>query len=116
MTFQHITGLTVRLYEPAVTGQDPFGGDICELIPTDIANVLVSPAQQGGQEVLEAAALQGKKAVYMLAIPKEDGHDWKDKTVEFFGERFRVIGYPTQGIDHLIPGPWNRKVLVERCE
>jgi len=36
--------------------------------------------------------------------------------VDFFGERFRVIGKPTKGLEHLIPLRWNMKVRVERIE
>jgi hypothetical protein len=36
--------------------------------------------------------------------------------VEFFGQRFRTIGFPTQGIEELIPLAWNKKVKVERYE
>lgn len=51
---------------------------------------------------------------YILAIPKGDQHSWIDKKIEFFGETFRTIGFPIQGIDELIPLKWNKKVKVER--
>jgi hypothetical protein len=43
-------------------------------------------------------------------------HTWTDRKVEFFGETFRAIGAPTQGIDALIPLAWNKKIRVERYE
>jgi len=51
-----------------------------------------------------------------LAIPKGDTNDWENQEVRFFGERWRVIGMPLQGIDELIPLDWNKKVMVERYE
>jgi hypothetical protein len=36
--------------------------------------------------------------------------------VEFFGEKFRTIGAPTQGIEDMIPLSWNKKVKVVRYE
>ena len=32
---------------------------------------------------------------------------------EFFGRRWKTIGMPIQGLDHLIPLRWNKKVRVE---
>ena len=58
--------------------------------------------------------LTGKKAVYTLAIPKGDTHDWEDKEVKFFGKRWRTFGIPLEGIEQLIPLDWNKKVMVER--
>ena len=53
---------------------------------------------------------------FNYTTPKGDDHVWTDRTVEFFGETFRTIGNPTQGIDELIPLDWNKKVKVERYE
>jgi hypothetical protein len=36
--------------------------------------------------------------------------------VDFFGERFRIVGKPTKGIEALIPLSWNMKVRVQRIE
>lgn len=33
--------------------------------------------------------------------------------MQFFGATWAVLGIPTMGIDELIPGPWNKKVVVE---
>ena len=38
----------------------------------------------------------------------------RDRKVSFFGETFKTYGEPTQGIEHLIPLAWNKKVKVER--
>ena len=46
-------------------------------------------------------------------IPKGDTHNWEDAEIEFFGERWRSVGMTTQGLEHMIPLEWNKKVLVE---
>ena len=109
-------GITVTLYERTQTGTDEFNRPIYEEAPAEVHNVLVAPADTGGQEVLDALNLTGRKAVYTLAIPKGDNHHWEGNRVEFFGESWHVIGIPTEGIEDLIPLQWNRKVQVERVE
>lgn len=111
-----IQGITVTLYDLEQTGTDQFNAPIFSEVAEQVENVLVVPAIQGGQDVIDQQKLYGKRAEYILAIPKGDTHDWKDKTVEFFGEKFRVFGYPSKGIEENIPLSWNEKVLVERFE
>lgn len=109
-----IKGITVTLIDHILDGKDAFGAPIyrTEEIPVD--NVLVAPSTS--DDVTTQLNLTGKKAVYTLAIPKGDSHEWKDKEVRFFGQRWRVFGYPTKGIDDLIPLAWNTKVMVEQYE
>lgn len=107
-----IRGITVTLYERSKTGTDGFNNPIYEEHPVQIENVLVAPATI--TEILDMQNLTGKKAVYNLAIPKEDTHTWKDNRVEFFGEVWRVIGFPQMGIPENIPLDWNQKWMVER--
>lgn len=109
-------GITVTLYEKTQTGTDAFNKPVYAENPVPVSNVLVSPATQGGEEVLDTLNLTGRKAVYTLAIPKGDTHIWEGNRVEFFGESWNVIGMPTQGIEDLIPLAWNKKVQVERIE
>lgn len=111
-----IKGTTVTLYATVQTGTDAFNSPVFTEIAEEVDNVLVAPATQGGQDVIDQQQLYGKRAEYILAIPKGDQHDWKDKTVAFFGERFRTFGFPTEGIEANIPLAWNKKVLVERFE
>lgn len=106
-----IKGIKVVLYEEQETGRDGFNRPVYDKIPTEIENVLVSPVSGG--EVLDTLNLTGRKAVYQLAIPKGDQHDWIDKEVSFWGRRYHTIGDVIQGIDALIPLDWNKKVLVE---
>ena len=109
-------GITVTLFQRTKVGEDPFNRPIYMETQVDVENVLVAPAETGGDELLDALNLTGRKAVYTLAIPKGDTHNWENARVDFFGESWRVIGIPTEGIEELIPLQWNRKVKVERIE
>jgi len=91
---------------------DPFGAPVVKDVEILVDNVLVAPALS--DDVINQLNLTGKKAVYTLGIPKGDTHDWEDKEVEFFGQRWRTFGFVTEGIDDLIPLSWNKKVMVER--
>ena len=107
-----IKGTTIILYDKVEAGEDAFHKKIYEEIPVEIENVLIAPSQSN--EILDQTNLEGKKAVYTLAIPKGDDHIWVDRTVEFFGEKWHTFGIPLIGIEELIPLGWNRKVTVER--
>lgn len=107
-----IKGTTVVLYEKTEIGKDAFHKKIYEETQVEIKNVLIAPVSAG--EILDQKNLEGRKAVYTLAIPKGDGHIWEDRTVEFFGEKWHTFGIPLTGIEDLIPLDWNKKVMVER--
>lgn len=109
-----IRGITVTLYEVTKTGEDGFGKPIYEETPVEVENVLVAPTSS--QEIQDAINLYGKKAVYTMAIPKGDTHEWEDRKVNFFGKDFRVFGIPLEGIECDIPLDWNKKVTVEVYE
>ena len=109
-----IHGITVTLFDKAKTGLDGFGEPIYEERPIDIDNILVSPAST--DDVANQLNLTGKKVVYTLGIPKGDNHDWTNKVVQFFGQRWRTVGVPLEGIEDMIPLNWNKKVTVERYE
>lgn len=104
-------GITVTLYERTQTGVDGFDRPIYTETAVEIPNVLVAPLED--QEIVETLNLTGRRARYQLGIPKGDAHDWTNNRVSFFGETWRVIGHPTEGIEHLIPLDWNKKVKVE---
>ena len=108
----NIKGITVTLVSKQETGRDPFGEPIYEDVEIEVDNVLISPTTS--DDIVNQMTLTGKKAVYTLAIPKGDTNNWEDQEVRFFGEKWRVFGVPLQGIDHLIPLDWNKKVMVER--
>lgn len=107
-------GITVTLYSVTQSGTDDFNRPILAETPVSVSDVLVAPI--GDQEIREILELTGRKAVYQLGIPKGDNHDWANRKVSFFGETFRAIGIPTEGIEDMIPLRWNRKVRVERIE
>lgn len=109
-----IKGIPVKLYERTLSGTDEFDHPVYTETPVIVENVLVAPAST--QEILDTLNLTGKKAVYNIAIPKGDSHTWKDCRVDFFGQPWRAIGLPQQGIDENIPGSWNQKWMVERYE
>lgn len=105
-------GITVTLYEKTQTGTDRFNAPVYEETPVAVENVLVAPVSS--EELLDIVNLYGKKATYQLGIPKGDAHDWLDCRVDFFGQSWRTFGFPTEGIEELIPLDWNKKVMVER--
>ena len=109
-----IKGITVTLVSKTETGKDPFGEPVFEEAEIEVDNVLISPTTS--DDIVNQLTISGKKAVYTLAIPKGDTNTWEDQEVRFFGERWRVFGIPMQGIDHLIPLAWNKKVTVERYD
>lgn len=109
-----MTGITVTLYERTQTGVDALNDPIYTETPVDVANVLVG--QPTTDDVTSSINLYGKKLEFMLGIPKGDTHDWKDVTVEFFGQRFRTFGAVMEGIPANVPTPWHKKVRAELYE
>lgn len=110
----NIKGITIILIDKVKTSTDPFGHPIYEESEIPVENVLVSPSTT--EDITNQLNLTGKKAEYTLAIPKGDRNNWTDKEVRFFGKRWSTIGLPQEGIDHLVPLEWNKKVMVERYE
>ena len=109
-----IKGTTIILVDKVKVSEDPFGNPIFGDDQISIENVLISPTSS--DDVVNQLSLTGRKAVHTLAIPKGDTHDWENKEVLFFGQRWRTFGIPLEGMDHLIPLDWNKKVMVERYE
>ena len=108
-------GITVTLYDRTKTGIDALNNPVYTETPVSVDNVLVAPVSS--TEVLDTYNLTGRKAVYQLAIPKGDTHEWTaGKKVSFFGEDWRIVELPQEGIEKLIPLQWNKKVRVERYE
>ena len=105
-------GITIQLFEKTQTGEDAFNRPIYTETAVDVDNVLIG--EPSAQEIVDTLNLTGKKLAYTLAIPEGDAHDWEDVNVSFWGEKFRTIGEPTQGIEAMIPLDWNKKVRVER--
>ncbi len=109
-----IKGIPVVLIDKQIIGRDAFGHPKTADVDIVVDNVLIAPAST--EDVTNQLNLTGKKAEYTLAIPKGDVNVWKDCQVEFFGKRWRTIGLPQEGLDHLMPLGWNKKVMVERYE
>ena len=107
-------GVTITLYNKVQTGVDAFNRPVYEDVATTVDNVLIG--EPTTEDIINELNLTGKHLAYTLAIPKGDTHEWNDRKVEFFGEVFHTYGKPTQGIEHLIPLSWNKKVKVERYE
>ena len=107
-----LTGITILLHEKARTGTDAFNAPVYTETAVEVSNVLICPVST--EDIVTAQQLYGKRAVYELCIPKEDTHDWENRTVEFYGKKWKTFGIPLEWMEHLTPGPWNRKVKVER--
>lgn len=109
-----LKGITVILVDETEESEDPFGQPVTVKEEIAVDNVLIAPAST--DDVTAEMSLTGKKIVYELAIPKGDSHTWTNRQVKFFGQTWRTVGIPQEGIESLIPLDWNRKVMVERYE
>ena len=107
-----IRGIDVVLLETVVDGEDEFGAEILTEREVVISNVLVAPASS--TDITDSTQLYGRTAVYTLAIPNGDNHNWENKRVRFFDNTWKTFGIPQEGIENLIPLDWNKKVMVER--
>lgn len=109
-----IKGETVILVDKIKIETDPFGEPVYEENQIEVENVLI------GNPSTEAAVnefnLSGKKLLFVLGIPKNDIHDWKDKTVIIRGQKFRTYGFPLTQTSENVPGRWNTQVKVEAYE
>lgn len=109
-----LRGISIILYTKNKVGEDEFGAPVYEELPEVVNDVLVGEPE--GSDVTDTLNLTGKRLAYTLAIPKGDTHEWRDRKVEFFGQKFRTFGEPVEGIEGMIPLRWNKKVKVERYE
>lgn len=107
-----IKGITVKLIYRKEKEKDPFGNPTYEEVEEAIENVLVAPISS--DDIVNSTELEGKKEVYMIAIPKGDNHEWENQKVKFFNKTFKVFGGSIEGIETLIPLDWNKKYKVER--
>lgn len=105
-------GMTVQLVEQREVGIDPIGNPIYTEMLVDIPDVLVG--QPTADDMTTSISVYGKTCAFVLGIPRTDNHDWTDKEVVIFGQKYKTIGYPMRGIDANIPLRWNRNVKVER--
>lgn len=109
-----IKGRTIILYETEEAGEDDFGQPIMVENPVEVANVIIEPASNDA--IVSELEVNGKHIAYVLHIPKNDNHDWQDKTVEFYDEKWKTYGdIQIYDVD-MTPLSWNKKVKVERYE
>ena len=111
-----IHGIDVTIYNKTQIGENSFGEPIYKESSETVSNVLVgSPTEE---EVLADINLTGRRAAYVLGIPKGDTHNWVNVKVSFSLDGVntitcKTIGMPIMGIEDLVPLDWNKKV---RCE
>ena len=109
-----LRGISIILYTKNKVGEDEFGAPVYEELPEVVNDVLVGEPE--GSDVTDTLNITGKRLAYTLAIPKGDTHEWRNRKVELFGQKFRTFGEPVEGIEGMIPLRWNKKVKVERYE
>lgn len=105
-------GMTVQLVVKTQTGTDALGSPVYTEELVNVDDVLVG--QPSTDDVNSDISLYGKRADFVLGIPRGDTHSWTDAEVVIFGNRYRTLGYPECGIDENIPLRWNRNVKVTR--
>src|SRR5690606_368709 len=93
-----IKGITVTLITKKEVGRDPFNRPIYEDVEIEVDNVLVSPVST--EDIVHTLELTGNKAVYTLAVTRGDENDSEYAEVIFFGQIWRTIAFPTEGINH----------------
>lgn len=109
-----IAGTTVTLYARTAGEPDELNGQTWSETAVEVANVLIAPAS--AEAVAQDLELYGRRLAYTLHIPKGDGHDWEGCKVSFYGQTFRAYAPTDLYIEADTPGPWNRRVKVERYE
>ena len=107
-----IKGIDIILIDKIQNGVDDFGHPIFVDKEKRVKDVIVAPAST--DDITNRVNLVGKKAEYILGIPKGDANEWENKEVIFFGKKWRTIGIAQQGIESMIPLKWHKKVMVER--
>lgn len=95
---QLIKGTNISLYS----------GDEIEIVN----NVLISNGAT--TESAEMSESGGKLLTYTLAIPKYDTHNWTNRIIGFYGEKFRTTGFEIQGIEENMPLQWNKQIKVQK--
>lgn len=109
-----LKGTEIILYKQNITGTDLFGAPIIEETEEVINNVLIAPVNS--DDLVNELSITGKKVEYKLAIPKEDENSWTNCRVKFYGQIWKVVGTPAEGLGNLMPLAWNKIVKVERYE
>lgn len=106
-----IKGITIKLLSKIPGEKDPFGESIDEIEEIFVENVLVAPITSS--DIVNNTELEGKKTVYIIAIPKGDKNIWENQEVEFMNRKWKVFSGAMEGIENNIPLSWNKKYMVE---
>lgn len=109
-----IQGRPVRLAALTQAGTDGLNNPIYDPEWVTVENVLIG--QPTTEEITDSISLYGKRAAFVLGIPKGDTHEWRDTEVFFFGRTYQTFGDVIEGIEENVPGPWHKKVMVMRCD
>lgn len=110
-----LQGMPVTLLNRVQTGVDGFNMPVYEWqTVATVEDVLVG--EPTPQERIDELNFSGKQIAYSLGIPKGDTHVWQDQIVEFFGQKFRIFGFPKLGIEANIPLRWHAIYKCERYE
>jgi len=109
-----IKGIDVILIDKIQDEVDEFNNPIFIDREVVVKNVLVAPVKT--EDIVNTVNLTGKKAEFLLGIPKGNQNTWENREVVFFGRKWRTIGIPQEGIEAMIPLSWNKKIMVERYE
>lgn len=110
-----IQGITITLIVKTQKGVDDADRPIYSETELLVDDVLVG--EPSTEEIINELNISGKRIAYTLGIPKGDTNVWYDTEVilpEPFVGRYKTIGYPTAGIEEMIPLRWNKKVKLER--
>ena len=109
-----IKGIEVILYDEIEIGTDELGQPLTEVEEVAVQNVLVYPAEY--EAMTSSTTLDTTKTTYRICIPKSDTHEWRNRTVEFFGKKWKTYTDEIQYIEEMVPMDWNRKILCELYE
>ena len=109
-----ISGIPITLYVKTKTGVDDFNRDVFSEAPVTVNNVVVG--QPSSDDAVNEMNPTGKTISYVLAIPKDDTHEWENTTVEFYGKKWRTVGIAKQYMNGFmgVNFPWNKQIGVER--
>ena len=109
-----MVGVTVTLHIRTKATTDAFNDAVYTETTKTVDNVLIG--EPTADDINISTDLYGKKAEFVLGIPKGNTDDWEDALVEFFGKTWQTIGPTIMGIEANIPTPWHRKIRVARYE
>lgn len=109
-----IRGITVALHIRTQTGADAFGRPTFTESTVNVDNVLVG--EPSSDSLSDNKEINEKKIDYVLCIPKGDTHNWENAIVEFWGKKYKTVGFEKQYINELVPLHWNKKIKVVRYE